>query len=54
MLDEIHPLRIKGVEEWFARENQKGIEEGKGGLWERVQNQVPILKIGEDGWTGKL
>ncbi|KAG9234416.1 hypothetical protein BJ875DRAFT_401112 [Amylocarpus encephaloides] len=56
LLDEIHPGRIKSAEEWFRKENENGIKLGKGSLWERVQseNQVPILKIGEDGARGKL
>ncbi|CAG8960261.1 hypothetical protein HYFRA_00012781 [Hymenoscyphus fraxineus] len=56
LLDEIHPNRIKSVEEWFRRENQKGIDAGKGDLWERVQpeNLVPVLKLVEDDWKGSL
>ena len=56
LLDEIHPNRIKSVEEWFRMEDKKGREKGLGGLWERVQkeNLVPVLKIAEDGRKGKL
>lgn len=56
LLDEIHPNRIRGAEEWFRREDQLGRALGKGGLWERVQpdNRAPILKIGEDMRTGRL
>jgi hypothetical protein len=56
LLDEIHPNRIKSAEEWFRKEDQKGREQGKGSLWERVQkeNQIPILKLGEDGRKGRL
>jgi hypothetical protein len=37
-------------------EDKKGVDAGKGTLWERIQveNQVPILKIGEDNMRGKL
>ena len=56
MLDEIHPNRIRSAEQWLRREDQRGRELGKGGLWERVQpeNWTPILKSGEDMRTGKL
>src|SRR3984893_15009172 len=56
LLDEIHPNRIRSVEQWFRREDQRGRELGKGGLWERVQseNSTPMLKSGEDMRTGKL
>jgi NmrA-like family len=56
LLDEIHPNRIRTAQEWFTREDRLGREQGKGGLWERVQpdNWRPILKIGEDMRTGKL
>ncbi|KAH6713951.1 hypothetical protein BKA61DRAFT_689322 [Leptodontidium sp. MPI-SDFR-AT-0119] len=51
LLDEIHPQRIKTVEEWLRGEDEKGRREGKGGLWERVQQDklVSVLKLGEDG-----
>ncbi|KAL5332456.1 NAD(P)-binding protein [Aspergillus crustosus] len=50
LLDEIHPNRIRTVEEWFRREDQKGREDGRGSLWARVQNgkRGLILKIHED------
>jgi uncharacterized protein YbjT (DUF2867 family) len=56
LLDEIHPNRIRSAEEFFTREDKRGRELGKGGLWDRVQpkNWRPILKIGEDMRTGKL
>lgn len=56
LLDEIHPNRMRSAEEWFRKEDQRGRELGKGGLWERVQpeNWRPILKVGEDMRTGKL
>jgi NmrA-like family len=56
LLDEIHPNRIRTVEEWLRREDQLAREQGKGGLWERVQpdNWAPILKVGEDMRTGRL
>ena len=56
LLDEIHPNRIKTVEEWLEREDRLGRELGKGSLWERVQpgNVSPILKVAEDQRTGAL
>ena len=56
LLDEIHSGRIKTAEEWLRREDAKGRQEGKGGLWDRVQkkNLKPTLKIGEDRRKGKL
>lgn len=56
LLDEIYPRRVKTAEEWFRRENEKGIAEGKGSLWDRVQkgNLKPILKLAEDKRTGRL
>lgn len=53
-LDEIFPGRIKSAEEWFRREDEQGRKDGRGGLWERVQNLKPVLKISEDGRKGKL
>lgn len=52
LLDEIHPQRIKSVEQWFRRQ-----QEIKGDLWEYIQaeNIKPVLKIAEkDGRNGKL
>ena len=59
LLDEIHPNRIKSVEEWLKREDQLGRELGKGSLWERVQPEnlystPPVLKMAEDKRTGRL
>ncbi|WP_157019142.1 NmrA family NAD(P)-binding protein [Mesorhizobium xinjiangense] len=59
LLDEIHPNRIKSVEEWLRREDQLGRELGKGGLWERLQPEnlysaPPVLKVSEDGRKGRL
>jgi hypothetical protein len=50
LLDEIHPNRIKSVEEWFRREDEKGRKDGRGSLWDRVQNgnRRFILKNHED------
>lgn len=48
LLDEIHPNRIKSVEEWFRNEAKKG------DLWERVSNMAPILKWSEDGAKGTI
>ncbi|KAF2405161.1 NAD(P)-binding protein [Trichodelitschia bisporula] len=54
LLDEIHPNRIRTAEEWFRREEKRGIEVGLGSLWERVNNPKPTLKIVEDGAKGRL
>ncbi|KAL3454979.1 NAD(P)-binding protein [Aspergillus heterothallicus] len=56
LLDEIHPGRIRSVEDWFRRVNEEGIQEGKGSLWDRVQprNLRPVIKASEDGRKGKL
>jgi hypothetical protein len=56
LLDRIHPNRVRSVEEWFRLEEQRGVEAGKGSLWERVQeeNLGLVLKIAEDGFKGRL
>ncbi|KAI0455705.1 hypothetical protein F5B21DRAFT_523184 [Xylaria acuta] len=49
-LDRIHPQRIKTVEEWLRKENEKG------SLWDRIQpeNLGHVLKVTEDGRKGKI
>ncbi|KAL3477179.1 NAD(P)-binding protein [Aspergillus californicus] len=56
LLDEIHPNRIRSAEQWFREMNARGIGDGSGSLWEKVQpeNLKPILKLAEDGMQGKL
>jgi hypothetical protein len=54
LLDEIHPGRTKSAEEWFRKEEAKGIQQGLGNLWDRVNNLKPVLKIAEDGVRGQL
>ncbi len=56
LLDEIHPDRIRSVEEWLRKEDRRGRDLGKGTLWERVQsgNLQKILKDTEDMRQGKL
>ncbi|KAI0402445.1 hypothetical protein F4802DRAFT_600047 [Xylaria palmicola] len=56
LLDRIHPQRIKTVEEWLRRENEKGLKLGLGTLWDRIQpeNLGHVLKITEDGRQGKI
>ena len=58
LLDEIHPGRIRTVEQWLRRADQAGKEIGRGGLWEQVQPEQlgrhSVLKLGEDGRQGKL
>jgi hypothetical protein len=59
LLNDIHPGRIKTVEEWLRREDQLGRDLGKGNLWERVQpenqsKQPTLLKLTEDRQKGRL
>jgi hypothetical protein len=59
LLDEIHPHRIRSVEEWLRRKDQAGQEAGLGNLWEQVQpanhgRQPPLLKLSEDKRSGRL
>ncbi|KAI7969240.1 hypothetical protein EIK77_002255 [Talaromyces pinophilus] len=56
LLDEVHPNRIKSVEQWYQQTNTQGIKDGRGSLWDRVQpeNIIPVLKLVEDGMQGKL
>ncbi|KAJ5833631.1 hypothetical protein N7474_001942 [Penicillium riverlandense] len=56
LLDEIHPNRVRTAEQWFRETNGRGIEDGNGSLWEKIQpeNLKPILKMGEDGMQGRL
>jgi hypothetical protein len=54
LLDEIFPGRTKSAEEWFRKEEKKGIEAGLGSLWERVNDLKPVLKNHEDGKRGRL
>jgi hypothetical protein len=56
LLDEIHPNRIRNAEQWFRREEQLGLELGKGSLWDRIQpenwdSDSPILKGSVRGGT---
>ncbi len=59
LLDEIHPNRIRTAEQWLRREDERGRQQGKGSLWERVQPEnlfksTPLLKLSEDGRKGEL
>jgi hypothetical protein len=59
LLDEIHPDRIRTVEQWLRREDELGRQQGKGSLWERVQPEnllkaPPLLKLSEDKRKGML
>jgi uncharacterized protein YbjT (DUF2867 family) len=58
LLDEIHPNRIRTVEQWLRRADQLERESGRGGLWEKVQpenlHKHSVLKIGEDQRRDKL
>lgn len=59
LLDEIHPQRIRTVEQWLKREEQSGRDRGQGGLWDRVQpanwtqNDI-LLESSADKRTGAL
>jgi hypothetical protein len=42
------------VEQWLRHEDERGRQQGKGSLWERVQPEnlfksTPLLKLSEDG-----
>lgn len=56
LLDEIFPGRIRTVEEWFRREDERGRALGLGSLWERVQPEKLgfVLKLHEDRRQGIL
>jgi hypothetical protein len=54
LLDDIFPGRTRSVEEWFRKEEKRGVEAGLGGLWERVNALKPILKNHEDGRKGRI
>lgn len=56
LLDEIHPNRIRTVEEWFRLEDKRGRDLGLGTLWERVQpDRIGyVLKLHEDKLEGSL
>ncbi|KAI1427187.1 hypothetical protein F5Y12DRAFT_783512 [Xylaria sp. FL1777] len=55
-LDRIYPRRIKSVEEWLRKENEKGLKQGLGSLWDRVQpeNLGHVLKLTEDRRSGTI
>jgi hypothetical protein len=59
LLDDIHPGRIRSVEQWLRQEDESGRASGRGGLWDRLQpeqfaKETPILKLSEDGVEGAL
>jgi hypothetical protein len=56
LLDEIFPGRNKSAEEWLQREEERGIREGLGGLWDRIQesNIKMVIKAMEYGLNGRL
>lgn len=59
LLDSIHPNRIKSVEEWLIKEDQRGRDIGQGSLWDRLQpgniyKAPPLLKLTEDKRVGRL
>ncbi|MEU5872179.1 NmrA family NAD(P)-binding protein [Glycomyces sp. NPDC047369] len=59
LLDEIHPGRLRTIEDWLRHEDKRGRQLGKGTLWERVQpeNWRPdssVLKGSADMRTGRL
>src|SRR6202012_1737341 len=50
LLDDIHPHRIRSVEDWLRREDQRSRDLGMGDLWTRVQPEnlysaPPLLKL---------
>ncbi|MFE1603280.1 NmrA family NAD(P)-binding protein [Methylobacterium sp. ID0610] len=58
LLDEIHPNRIRSVEQWLQRQEQLERAAGRGELWERLHPENlakhAILKVSEDQRRGKL
>jgi hypothetical protein len=54
LLDEIHPGRVRSVEDFFRREAEKAKEEGRGTLWDVVASERSVLKINEDGRPGPV
>ncbi|CEJ82701.1 Putative NmrA family protein [[Torrubiella] hemipterigena] len=54
LLDEIFTGRAKTAEEWFQREEEASKAQGLPGLWERVNNLKPVLKVAEDGRKGRI
>ncbi|OAL04205.1 NAD(P)-binding protein [Phaeosphaeriaceae sp. SRC1lsM3a] len=54
LLDRIYPGRIKTVEEWFRRQEQKGLDEGFGDLYEQAKKLQPKLKVVEDNRRGYI
>lgn len=49
-LDRIHPGRIRSVEEWLRRQDQKG----PGDLWSRTKELGHVLKTLEEGRKGSI
>jgi hypothetical protein len=54
LLDEVFPGRTKSAEEWFRKEEKRGLDAGLGSLWERVNALKPVLKNHEDGKKGRI
>ncbi len=58
LLDEIHPGRIRSVEQWLRRQDEAERAAGRGGLFDKLQpenlRKHVILKIGEDQRRGRL
>ncbi|KAI1307429.1 hypothetical protein F5Y03DRAFT_383765 [Xylaria venustula] len=56
LLDRIYPQRMKTVEDWLRRENEKGLKQGLGTVWDRIQpgKLGHVLKITEDQRQGIL
>lgn len=53
LLDEIHPHRTRSVEDWFRKEQKRGMETGLGTLWDRVNDLQVVLKLQEDMLRGE-
>ena len=54
LLDEIHPGRVRTVEDFLLKEAEKAKEEGRGTLWDVVASERSVLKITEDGRSGPV
>jgi hypothetical protein len=54
LLDEIHPGRVRSAEQWFREEQERGLKQGLGSLWDRVNDLKPVLKGTQDLGRGRL
>lgn len=53
LLDEIHPQRLRTVEQYFKAEEVRARQTGGPSLWDRIVNMETVLKLHEDTDRGK-